>query len=324
MMTRSRNIFMFSGQGSQYYQMGRALYDQGGVFARQMRRMDQIVQDLGGASVIGALYGDRSKSTPFDDLRVSHPAIFMVEYALARNVIELGVEPDMTMGVSLGSVAAAVIAGCLPMEAALSWVIGQASYIVERCELGGMISVLAPPHLHDVEPLRSRSVIAALNGSSHWVLSAREGDLARIEGFLQSRGVAFSRLPVRYPFHSPWIVKDRAAVSAHVRNPALARPGVPLVCCAQGGILSSFPPDYFWTTMLEPIQLARTIGILEALPAQEGARYLDFGPSGTLATLLKYLLPTNASPRIAPLLGPYGRDLANLASLGASRAPLYS
>jgi acyl transferase domain-containing protein len=118
MASPMRNVFMFSGQGSQYYQMGRALYEQGGTFARSMRAMDRIVQDLGCPSVVNALYGDQPKGAPFDDLVLSHPAIFMVEFALSQTLLEMGIEPHLTLGVSLGSVAASVLAGGLRMEEA--------------------------------------------------------------------------------------------------------------------------------------------------------------------------------------------------------------
>lgn len=310
-----RNVFMFSGQGSQYYQMGRALYEQGGTFARHMRCMDEIVQDLGGGRVLDALFGERSKGTPFDDLRLSHPAIFMVEFALAQCVLESGIEPDMTLGVSLGCAAAAVFAGCVGMEEALRWTVRHAAWIVDHCEYGGMIGVLAPPQLHEAEPLRHTSVIAARNGPAHWVLSARDKDLPGIEDFLKSRGVAFGRLPVRYPFHSPWLIDDEAVAFTHVRTPRVGLPRLPVACCAAGGVVTSLDSDYFWRATLLPIQFERTV---RQIDAREGMhRFIDLGPSSNLATLLKHLLPADAASRIHGVMSPYGGELAALASLGA-------
>src|SRR6266404_8409287 len=113
-------VFMFSGQGSHYFQMGRALYESNPVFAHWLDRMDKVVHDLTGRSVLTVLYGERSKAEPFVDITATHPAIFMVEYALAQALMEKGVVPDYTLGTSLGSFAAASVSGCLSMEDALS------------------------------------------------------------------------------------------------------------------------------------------------------------------------------------------------------------
>ncbi|MBZ5525861.1 MAG: acyltransferase domain-containing protein, partial [Acidobacteriia bacterium] len=108
----SKTVFMFSGQGSQYFQMGRGLYDNNKTFREWMIRLDGIARDLCGRSVIEALYSDaQRRADPFERTLLTHPAIFMVEYSLAQSLICSGVLPDMVLGVSLGSFAAAAVAG---------------------------------------------------------------------------------------------------------------------------------------------------------------------------------------------------------------------
>jgi bacillaene synthase trans-acting acyltransferase len=314
----ARRVFMFSGQGSQYFQMGRTLYEDGGGFARWMRHMHCIVRDLGGPAVLDLIYGDRSKAVPFDDLRASHPAIFMVEFALAQCLLERGVEPDLTLGVSLGTVAAAVFAGSLDMEDALTWVVRQSAYVAEHAARGGMFAVLSPPALQLVPALHERCVIAAHNGPAHWVLSACEEDLAPIEAELKARGVSFAALPVRYPFHSPWLLPDEAVAAALVPAPPLRTARLPLVCCAAGGPLRRLPPQHLWQAALAPIRFDRAVAAVEA----DGApcHYIDLGPSGTLATLLQHLLPAGAAARVQRVLSPYGGERAALDTLVVSAA----
>ena len=313
---RPCNVFMFSGQGSQYYQMGKVLFDQGGMFARHMRRLDGMVRDLGGFNVLPELYGDRSKAVPFDDLRLSHPAIFMVEFALAQCVIDSGIEPDMTLGVSLGSVAAAVVAGSLGVEDALRWVLRHAGWIVENSEPGGMLGILSPPELHQVGPLRHGSVIAAWNGPSHWVLSARDPELPGIEAFLRSSDVAFSRLPVRYPFHSPWLVKSAHCRVARVPSPPVAAARLPIVCCGAGGVVDVLDADHLWNATVLPIRFEQTLRHLEA--REPACRFIDIGPSSTLATLVRALLPAGSPSTVHGILSPYGRELQSLGALAAA------
>ena len=82
---KRKTAFLFSGQGSQYFQMGRGLYEQNLVFRSCMEQMDNLARDMLGVSVAEALYGPHGKAEPFDELRLTHPAIFMVEFALPKH-----------------------------------------------------------------------------------------------------------------------------------------------------------------------------------------------------------------------------------------------
>src|SRR5436309_1981687 len=118
---------MFSGQGSQYFQMGKELFKTNDTFRNWMVRLDPIAKELTGYSVIETVYSDGSrKGDSFDRTLLTHPAIFMVEYALAQALMHAGVLPDMVLGVSMGSFAAATVAGFIEVEDALASVVHQA------------------------------------------------------------------------------------------------------------------------------------------------------------------------------------------------------
>src|SRR5262245_62561009 len=143
-MDLNTTVFMCSGQGSQYFQMGRALYDGDDTFREWMIELDDIARGESGKSVIETLYSDaHCKGDPFDRTLLTHPAIFMVEYSLAQSLMRAGVRPDIVLGVSLGSFAAAAVAGFIDVEDALTAVARQAIALEEWCEPGGMIAVLA-------------------------------------------------------------------------------------------------------------------------------------------------------------------------------------
>ena len=167
------NVFMFSGQGAQYFQMGRVLFEKNHVFRDSMLDLDGVARRLLGESIVGALY-ETSKgiSEIFDQIRLTHPAIFMVEYAMARALISAGVMPGCLLGVSLGTFAASVVAGCLEPESALEMVIEHASAIEAECPRGIMIAVLAPLSLAQENFLKDRCEVAAVNSDGHFVISA--------------------------------------------------------------------------------------------------------------------------------------------------------
>jgi bacillaene synthase trans-acting acyltransferase len=309
-------VFMFSGQGSQYFHMGRDLYEGNGTFREWMDRLDEVASRATGTSVTSALYsGHNRKGDPFVRTLLTHPAIFMVEYSLAQCLIEAGVRPSLVLGASLGSFAAAAVAGFIEPGDALTAVIGQAKALEDCCEPGGMIAVLGDPALFAEDFLGGRSELAAVNFSSHFVVSARQADLVTIEAALKARAVGYQRLPVSFPFHSQWMDRAKAAFEPFMRAMRRRQGQLPLVCCDQTAVLSELSDDYFWDVVRRPIRFRESTARLE----QQGAcRYIDVGPAGTLATFLKYGLPAAAASTVHSILTPFGFDRKNLAALLAA------
>ena len=317
-MPAATTVFMFSGQGSQYFQMGRELFEKNDTYRRWMVRLDETARQSSGQSVIESLYSSaRGKGDPFDRTLLTHPAIFMVEVSLAQTLIEAGVRPDMVLGASLGSFAAAAVAGFMDAEDALSAVIRQAMALEEQCEPGGMIAILADPALFAEELFCGRSELAAVNFSSHFVVTGKASELAEIEAELKAREIGYQRLPVTFAFHSQWIDEAKVPFVSFMRSVGRKQNRLPLVCCDQAAMVAELSGDYLWDVVRRPIRFRETIARLE----REGVcRYVDVGPAGTLATFLKYQLPKTTRSTVHAILTPYGLDQKNLAAVSASCA----
>lgn len=310
-MSQSANVFMFSGQGSHYHQMGKPLYEQNATFRHWMQRLDTAAYELCGKRVLDAIWSGE-KSATFDRTLLTHPAIFMVEYSLAQCLMHEGVQPDVVLGASLGSFVAATVAGCLDVDRALAAVIAQAQAFEATCERGGMIAVLAEPSLYEEMFLRERSELAGINFATHFAVSAAQSDLDAIEAELRRRSVAHQRLAVSYAFHSRWIDNARDAFAQTLRTTPLAAPKLPIVCCDRATTLTRLPDDFFWSVVRRPIRFRDAIAHREQLGAH---RYIDVGPSGTLATFVKYAVPATSASTAHTILAPYGRDTKNLDAL---------
>lgn len=312
----SKTVFLFSGQGSHYYQMGKALYDRNDVFRRWMLKLDTVARDLSGNSVIEQIYSaGRTKGDAFERTTLSHPAIFMVEFSLARSLIDNGVTPDIALGASLGSFAAAAIAGLIEVEDALEMVIRQAVVLDASCQAGGMLAVLADPRLFEENFMREHSELAAINFSSHFVVSASRRGCAEIETALRERNVSYQRLPVSIAFHSRWIEAARVPFAPFMQSVGRRSGHLALACCESARLLAELPHDYFWRVVRNPIRFREMAAGLESAGPH---RYIDVGPAGTLATFLKYGLPETSSSTTHAILTPYGNEPRNFATLTAS------
>jgi acyl transferase domain-containing protein len=311
-----RTVFMFAGEGSQYFQMGRDLFKQYPLFRKHMLEADRMVQELCGCSVLQLLYEHGySAAETFDRTLFSHPAIFMVQYATARVLIDSGVAPDVTMGTGIGSFAAAAVAGHLTMEDALLAVIRQASMFEVCCPRGGMLAVLHDRKLYE-EALRpaigNDCEIASFNLPGHFVIAARQDALGEIEASLRAKGVALQKLPVPYPFHSRWIDVVETPFTRFMWS-VTGQPGrLPLMCSFGCELLTHLPANYFWRALREPVRFHDAIGELEN---QGTFRYVDIGPAATLSTIVTRTLASTSASTATSTLTPFGQDLKNISAL---------
>lgn len=307
-------VFLFSGQGSQSYQMGKELYAQNGVFRDWMLHLDGLARQASGKRVLEAIYGS-ARSEVFDRTLLTHPAIFMVEYALAQCLIHDGIRPDLVLGASLGSFAAAAVAGYIGLEEAMQAVVEQARAFEDSCERGGMIAVLAEPILFEESFLCRHSEMVGINLNNHFAVAAPQHELDGIEAELRRRGVIHQRLAVSFAFHSRWVDNAREQFVAFMGSVPVHPGRLPLVCCAQAAALTTLPYDFFWRMVRQPIHFKTTIDRLE----QSGPyRYIDVGPSGTMATFVKHGLPASSRSTAHAILTPFGRDRKNLDALIAT------
>ncbi|MFJ2773109.1 ACP S-malonyltransferase [Streptomyces sp. NPDC087300] len=312
-------VFQFAGQGSQYSRMGWSLYEKEPVFRAALDRLDAAAASELGESVLATLYAPgRGRAEPFDDIEFTHPAIVMVELALAETLIADGIEPDLLIGASLGEFTAAVLAGVLDAEDCLRLLVRQARALRDAPR-GGMLAVLDDVALHqDVPLLRERTEVAARNYPGHFVVSGSHDDLVAAEELLRARKVVCHRVPVPYAFHSRLMDSGEPLFRAVMARAELKPPRIPVVSCATAGEVDRITVDHLWRATRLPIEYAETLAGLERRGPHQ---YLDLGPSGTLHNFARNGLPAGSRSRSLPLLGPLGDDARSLAAVREAVAP---
>lgn len=311
-MKTHKIVFMFSGQGSQYFQMAKALYRRDPVFTEWLDRLDQMVIGLLGKSVIDTVFSpDKKIGDPFDCLELSHPAIVMWEYALAQMLIEDGIEPDFVFGTSLGEYVAAAVAGILPVEDVLRLIVEQAEIVLSHCPEGRMLTILDSPRLfHRHAYLRQHSELASVNYHSHFVVSGAPADISAICAHLKTADITHQVLPVPFAFHSSLV--DEAEIpflNAVGQARHFNSPEFPYISGVKGTEAEEFDAAYFWDVVRQPIRLPEAVEFLEA---GGPCAYVDLGPSGTNANFVKHNLPEDAVSKCFPIITPFGGELKRL------------
>lgn len=312
-------IFMFSGQGSQYYMMGKWLYENNSLFKGWMKKLDRMVSDILGETICEKIYDTNKKIyNPFDRTLYSHPAIFMVEYSLAQLLLHNGIEPYGVFGVSMGEFAAAAIAGVLSLDEAIDAVVKQAIRIEEECEKGEMYAVLADPSIfQNTTVLQEVCELAAVNFNLHFVISVESGKNFIIENFLSNHEICYEKLPVSHAFHSSLMDPAEESYIKVLNNLKCKVPNVFFFSSIYADILNHVPEVYFWEIARKPIMFQKAI---QSMRDKDDYIYLDLGPAGTLSNFVKYNLGVKNKQITFPVITPFGNEKRNLQSIESSLA----
>lgn len=302
-------VFMYSGQGAQYYGMGRELYECEAVFRQTMQECNDLALGLLGIDLINEIYRDRSQPfLPFEQTKLTHPANFIMGYSLTQMLMGKGIEPDLLVGYSLGEYIAAVVAEALPLERAMTMIVEQGNLFEEHTPAAGMLAILAAPAIFDQRPeLFADTWLACLNFAQHFVVTAPRDRLSRVESQLNRASITTQILPITRGFHSP-IIEDIA-----LEFPAYAQGFLPLrlpvISSRIADELPAMNAEELWAACREPVQFSQTMAFLEARGPND---YIDVGPGGTLMNFAKYNLATNSQSKCFSVINPFGKNRQTL------------
>jgi bacillaene synthase trans-acting acyltransferase len=291
--------------------MGQQLFEQHAVFKKSMEESEQVVQKLLHRSLIAELYQETEEN--FDDLLITHPAIVAVEIALYHTLLDMNIRPAYVSGNSLGEFAAGVAAGVWSAEAAVEAAVEQAKSML-RCDIdGGLLVVLTEKE--SLWPLYQhyQLFLAADNFPGHFTLAgtAQHLDLFQVELSLQ--GISFVRLPVACPFHSPLLHEARDNFAFYTAcMPNLSTPQVSFVSGITAKEEVRLPANYFWEAVSKYTCFPSVVQYLES---KGPCFYIDLGPSGASATLLKYNLSSSSVSEIFQIMSPFKREMEQLRKL---------
>lgn len=305
-------VFMFSGQGSHYYHMGRELYQENERFRSWILQLDKIATEIFGKSIIKTVYDTNKRiSDVFDKTKETSPAIIMVEYALAMVLIENGIQPDYLLGYSLGEITSGILAGATNFEKMLEIIKECQSLLEKFCKKGKMIGVMKPINAFKGSPeLHQNSELAAINFDSHFVIACSDENVMNIERFLKENEDVYQTLPVSQAFHSSLLDSTEKSYRDAIKKLKLRKPAINFISCAYGDEISEFNEDYLWEVFRKPILFKNTIQKMEE---KGDYYYLDLGPSGTLANFAKYNMTDDSGSEIFPIMIPgAGQTLKNM------------
>ncbi|MFI7601288.1 type I polyketide synthase [Actinoplanes sp. NPDC049681] len=243
---RHRKVaWLFTGQGSQYPRMGEALRAEP-VYDEAIQEVAAHVDPLLGGSLAQLLA--RSAADPADPLDPSsplhrtgnaQPALFAVEFALARVWLSWGVEPSAMLGHSIGEIVAATVAGVMDLPDACRLVVARGQ-VMQALPAGGVMATVVCDEataLEAIAPFTGTVSVAAVNGPADTVISGAAEDVAAVTAGLLSRGIKHRLLTVSHAFHSPLMDPALAHLRETAKSIAYRAPCTPLISNETGRIV---------------------------------------------------------------------------------------
>ncbi|MFL6594022.1 MAG: SDR family NAD(P)-dependent oxidoreductase [Chthoniobacterales bacterium] len=290
--------FVFSGQGPQWWAMGRQLYEREPVVRQTWEQCDSICRELGGPNLLDALLASEAESQ-LDLTEIAQPALFVLQVGLVQLWRSWGIEADVVIGHSGGEAVAAWTAGIVDLEDIIRLVIGRSRGQAKTHGLGRMLAVGMYPEAANewVTKFDRRVEIAAVNAPQQITLSGDADALEEIAAALKRTETFCRFLPTHYAFHSVQMepIEDDLRQAFAKIAPSAAK--LPMISTVTGKPVhgSELNVDYWWRNVRQPVLFAPAIE--EAI--RDGCTaLLEIGPHPVMASALAEIIHAQKSQAI--------------------------
>ena len=282
-------VFMFTGQGAQYVQMARELYETETSFREDVDHCCEILEPHLQLDLRAVLYPSAERadeaSEQLKQTQLTQPALFVIEYALAQLWMRWGVHPAALIGHSIGEYVAACIAGLFTLEDALKVVV-ERGRLMQDAPPGAMLAV--PLSEKEILPLLNGELsLAAVNAPSLCVVSGMVETIEQFEQGLAKKGLICRRLHTSHALHSAMMEPLLATFAAKLKEVKTGTPQIPIVSTLTGTWMTAeeaCDAGYWARQLRQTVRFADGLG--EILKEPETV-LLEIGPGQTLSALAK-------------------------------------
>ena len=280
--------FLFPGQAAQYVNMGLELYRAEKGFRGNVDTCSEFLAPHLGFDLRQLLYpGDESPDAleRLSQTAVTQPAMFVVEYAMARLWMDAGVVPNAMIGHSIGEYVAACLAGVFSLEDALTLVAGRGR-LMQSMPRGSMLAVrLEEASLR--QSLGSCLDLAVVNGPMACVAAGPTDAILELQASLAEKSIEFRLLATSHGFHSRMMEPALEPFRDLFRNIKLSPAKIPFLSNVTGAWITAAQatdPGYWASQLRQTVRFAEGVGKLLKTPRRI---LLEVGPGHTLTALAR-------------------------------------
>ena len=282
-------VFMFSGQGAQYVNMGLELYRTESTFREEVDRCSEILKPHLSLDLRDILYPEKGSieelARQLKQTSITQPALFVIEHALGKLWMSWGIHPAAMVGHSIGEYVAACLSGVFSLEDALL-LVATRGQLMQQQPTGSMLAVQLSEK--DIKRfLNQRLSLAAVNAPGFCVVSGETEVVKQLESDLEKSDVAFTRLHTSHAFHSEMMEPILVAFKERVEKVRVSAPQIPFLSNLTGTWMTSEEAmgASYWARHLR--QTVRFSDCVEELLKDPNRVLLEVGPGQTLSMLAR-------------------------------------
>jgi len=292
--------FLFPGQGSQYANMLRDLFDVSSSVRDTYAEADAVMTPLLGKPLTDYIFCENTEEAikaaeaELKNTIITQPAVLTANVALMRLLGEYNIHPDLVIGHSLGEYAALVAAGVLSFAEALEVVSarGREMSKVTVADNGTMAAISAPLEVVEstLKQIDGYIVIANINSPSQSVIAGETAAVASAIEAFQAAGYQAVKLSVSHAFHSKIVAPASEPLRKVIQRMHIHPPKLPIAANVTGDLYPNTVEeitDLLCQQIASPVQFIRGINTLY----NHGARiFVEVGPKRVLSTLALEIL----------------------------------
>jgi acyl transferase domain-containing protein/acyl carrier protein len=305
--------FMFPGQGTWYVDAGRELYAELPVFRDEVDLCASLLLPHLQTDIRSVLFphpSEREEAVKrLQETEFVQPALFTIEYALARQLIDWGIQPAALIGHSIGELVAACLSGIFTLQDAI-FVVARRGLLMQTVGAGSMISVVESEDV--LRPfLKGTLSLAAVNAPRICVISGATQEIKELSEQLSRREILFQNVPVSRAFHSRMMYEMAEAFSSEFNSVSTGQPLIPIISNLTGtwhDTGTAIGSEYWAQHVREPVRFGQGVA---TLLADETMILLEVGPGHALSSLALAQLPRDHKRLVLPTMSRSNRATQN-------------
>ncbi|MCH9697806.1 MAG: SDR family NAD(P)-dependent oxidoreductase [Gammaproteobacteria bacterium] len=285
-------VFLFTGQGAQYLGMGWQLYCRHSYFRSVFDQCSELFEPYLHISLTEFLFSGGAHDSELQQTGLTQPALFSIEYALARQWQHWGINADVLIGHSIDEYAAACYAGILSLQDAVMLVAKRGQLMQALPGNGKMAAVFCDrQQLSGYLPASDNVVIACINAPQRLVVSGEANQVDTLLERLNADSIANARLNVSHAFHSPLMQNVLPEFKQVLEDVQFNQPDVRIMSTLSGQEVSTqmSQASYWLQQIVEPVDFNAAIDTLSEQHPNYDRVFLEIGPKTILTTLAEQI-----------------------------------